>query len=87
MTFLLTRSCQIHINFFDDDQEIRSVLLGISKAFDRVRVLFWQGSCFQIKAKIVYGNLLSALADFVKLRKQRVVLWFWSTFAHVTYFM
>ena len=87
MTFLLTRSCQIHINFFDDDQEIRSVLLGISKAFDRVRVLFWQGSCFQIKAKIVYGNLLSALADFVKLRKQRVVLRFWSTFAHVTYFM
>ena len=87
MTFLLTRSCQIHINFFDDDQEIRSVLLGISKAFDRVRVLFWQGSCFQIKAKIVYGNLLSALADFLKLRKQRVVLRSGSTFAHVTYFM
>ena len=56
---------------FDDGHEVRSVFLGMSKAFDRV---WHQGLISKWKQNGISGNLLGTLTDFLKLRKQRVVL-------------
>ena len=43
----------------------------MSKAFNKV---WHKGLIFKLKQNGVLGNLLSTLTDFLKLRKQRVVL-------------
>ena len=43
----------------------------MSKAFDKV---WHKGLIFKLKQNGISGNLLSTLTDFLKLRKQRVVL-------------
>ena len=43
----------------------------MSKAFDKV---WHKGLIFKLKQNGISGNLLSVLTDFLKLRKQRVVL-------------
>ena len=54
-----------------NDFEVRSVFLDISKAFDKV---WHKGINYKLKQNGVAGNLLNTLADFLKDRKQRVVL-------------
>ena len=55
----------------DDGHEVRSLFLDMSKAFYKV----W-GKCliFKLNHNGISGNLLSTLTNFLKLRKQRVVL-------------
>ena len=55
----------------DDGQEVRSVFLDMSKAFDKV----WQKDLiFKLKVNGISGNLLSTLTDFLKYRKKGLVL-------------
>ena len=56
---------------FDDGFEVRVVFLDISKAFDKVR---HKGIIFKLKQNGISGKLLSVLSDFLKDRKQRVIL-------------
>ena len=50
---------------------MRGVFLDISKAFDKV----WHKSIiFKLKQNGISGKLLSVLSDFLKDRKQRVIL-------------
>ena len=56
---------------FDDDHDIRSVLLDISKAFDKV----WpKRLIYKLKQNSISGNLLDTITDFLNSRKQRVAL-------------
>ena len=55
----------------DEDYEIRGVFLDISKAFDKVR---HEGLVFKSKQNGISGNLLNIFEDFLRNRKQRVVL-------------
>ena len=56
---------------FDDGFDVRSVFLDISKAFDKV----WHESIiFKLKQNSISGELLNLLCDFLRNRKQRVVL-------------
>ena len=55
----------------DNSHEVRSVLLDMSKAFDKV---WHKGLIFKLKQNDISGNLLSTLTDFLTLRKERVVL-------------
>ena len=56
---------------FDEDLEVRSVFLDISKAFDEV---WHDGIIFKLTQNGISGNLLNLLRDFLNDRKQRVVL-------------
>ena len=56
---------------FNNGFEVRGVFLDISKAFDKV---LHKGLIHKLKKDGVAGNLLKTLADFLKDRKQRVVL-------------
>ena len=56
---------------FDDGHEVRSVFPHMSKTFDKVLHI---GLIFKLKRNDISGNLLSTLTDFLKLRKQRMVL-------------
>ena len=56
---------------FDNGFEVRGVFLDISKAFDKV---WHKGLIYKLKQIGVAGNLLNTLANFLKYRKQRVVL-------------
>ena len=56
---------------FDMALEVRSVFLDISKAFDKVR---HDGIIYKLTQNGISGNLLNLLEDFLKERKQRVVL-------------
>ena len=47
------------------------VFLDISKAFDKV---WHEGLLYKLKQNVISGNLLETLTDFLKDRKQRVVL-------------
>ena len=67
---LVLNLCQIHKSF-DDDHELQSVFLHISKAFDKV---WHEGLTFKLKKNGISSNLLDTLTGFLKLRKQRVVL-------------
>ena len=51
--------------------EVRSVFLDISKAFDKVR---HDGIIYKLTQNGISGNLLNLREDFLKKRKQRVVL-------------
>ena len=56
---------------FDEGFEVRGVFLNISKAFDRV---WHDGLIFKLQENGISGKLLLLLKDFLKSRKQRVVL-------------
>ena len=56
---------------FDDGFEVRGVFLDISKAFDKV---WHEGLIYKLKQNGVAGDLLDTLTNFLKERKQRVVL-------------
>ena len=57
---------------FDDGFEVRGVFLDISTTFDKV---WHKGLTYKLKKNGVAGNFLNTLADFLKDRKQRVVLY------------
>ena len=67
---LLSITNEIH-QLFDDGFDVRSVFLGISKAFDKVR---HDGLIFKLKQNGISGNLSNLLSDFLRNRKQTVVL-------------
>ena len=55
---------------FDEDFDVRSVFLDISKAFDNV----WHvGIIFKLKQNDISGKLLDLLSNFLRNRKQRVL--------------
>ena len=56
---------------FDEGFEVRGLFLDISKAFDRV---WHDGLIFKLQENDISGKLLLLLKDFLKSRKQRVVL-------------
>ena len=56
---------------FDEGFDVRSVFLDISKAFDKV---WHDGIIFKMKQNGISGNLLNLLSNFLRNRKQRVVL-------------
>ena len=56
---------------FDDGFEVRGVFLDISKTFDKV---WHNGLIYKPKQNGVAGDLLDTLTNFLKERKQRVVL-------------
>ena len=56
---------------FDERFEARGVFLDISKAFDRV---WHEDPIFKLQESGISGKLLPLLKDFLKSRKQRVVL-------------
>ena len=56
---------------FDNRFEVRGVFLEISKAFDKV----WQnGIIYKLEQNGLVGNLLDTLTNFLKERKERVIL-------------
>ena len=56
---------------FDVGLQVRSAFLDISKAFDKV---CHDGIIYKLTQNGISGNLLNFLKDFLKERKQRVVL-------------
>ena len=56
---------------FDAGCKVRGVFLDISKAFDKV---WHEGLIFKSKQNSISGKLLNLIKDFLKNRKQRVVL-------------
>ena len=56
---------------FDKGFEVRGVFLDISKAFDKV---WHDGLSFKLKQNSISGNLIDLLCDFLRNRKQRVLL-------------
>ena len=56
---------------FNDNYQVRGVFLDISKAFDKV---WHEGIVHKLKRNGISGNLLSLLTDFLRNRKQRVIL-------------
>ena len=67
---LLLITLEIHISF-DEGFEIRGVTLDLSKAFDRA---WHDGLIFKLQENGISGKLLLLLKDFLKSKKQRVVL-------------
>ena len=67
---LLSITHEIHQSF-DDGFDVRSVFLDISNAFDKV---WHDGLIFKLKQNGISGNLLNLLSNFLRNRKQRVVL-------------
>ena len=56
---------------FNDGFEVRSVFLDISKAFDKV---WHKGIIFKLKQNGISNYLLNILLNFLRNRKQRVML-------------
>ena len=56
---------------FDEGFDVRTVFLDISKTFDKV---WHNGLIFKLKQNGISGNLLNLLSNFLRNRKQRVVL-------------
>ena len=56
---------------FDEGFNVRSVFLVISKAFDKV---LHDGIIFKLKQNGISGNLLNLLSNFLRNKKQKVVL-------------
>ena len=67
---LLSIIHEIH-EYFDVVLEVRSVFLDISKAFDKV---LHDGIIYKLTQNRLPGNLLNLLEDFLKERKQHIVL-------------
>ena len=67
---LLSITYEIY-QLFDEGFDVRSVFLDISKAFDKV---WHDGLIFKLKQNGMFGNLLNLLSNFLRNRKQRVVL-------------
>ena len=55
----------------DDGFEVRGVFLDISKDFDKV---WHNGLIYKLKQSGVAGDLQETLTNFIKVRKQRVIL-------------
>ena len=55
----------------DEGYEIRGIFFDISKVFSKV---WHEGLVFKLKQNGIFGNLLNILEDFLRNRKQRVVL-------------
>ena len=56
---------------FDEGFNVRSVFLDLSKAFDKV----WHDDIiFKLKQNGIFGNLLNLSPNFLRNRKQRVLL-------------
>ena len=56
---------------FDDEFEVRSIFLDISKVFDKV----WdEGIIFRLNQNGISDELLNILSDLARNRKQRVML-------------
>ena len=66
----LTNSHEIYKSF-DDGFVLRGVFLDILHAFDKV---WHKGIIIKLKQNGISGKLLSALSDFLKDRKHRVIL-------------
>ena len=56
---------------FDEGLDVRSVFLDISKVFNKE---WHDGLIFKVKQNSISGNLLNLLSNFLRNRKQRVVL-------------
>ena len=56
---------------FDEGKELRAVFLDISRAFDRV---WHDGLLFKLSQIGIEGQALNIVKDFLKNRKQRVVI-------------
>ena len=56
---------------FDDGLDVRSVFLDISKALDKV---WHEDIIFKLKQNGISAELFNLLCDFLRNRKQRVVL-------------
>ena len=56
---------------FNDGFDVRSLFLDISKTFDKVR---HNGLIFKLKQNGISGNLLNLLSNFLRNRRQRVVI-------------
>ena len=67
---LLSITLEIYKSF-DDGLDVRSVFLDISKALDKV---WHEDIIFKLKQNGISGELLNLLCDFLRNRKQRVVL-------------
>ena len=67
---LLSITLEIYQSF-DNDLEVRRVFLDILKAFDKV---WHEGLILKLTRNGISGNLLYLLKDFLKYRKERVVL-------------
>ena len=67
-----------HEIYYTESYEIGGVFLDISKAFDKV---LHEGLVFKLKQNGISGNLLNIFEDFLRNRKQKVVLneqtWNW----------
>ena len=59
------------LNSLDEGLEVRGVFLDISKAFDKV---WHDGLIYKLQQNGISGELLNILIDFLKNRKQGVVL-------------
>ena len=59
------------MSLMDEGYEIRGVCLDISKTFDEV---WHEGLIFKLKQNGISSNLLNIFEDFLRTRKQRVVL-------------
>ena len=59
------------LNAVDKGLDIRGIFLDISKAFDKV----WRdGLIFKLRQNGISGDIINILQDFLRNRKQRVVL-------------
>ena len=59
------------LNAFDKGLEVRGMFLDISKAFDKA----WRdGLIFKLRQNGISGDTINILQDFLRNRKQRVVL-------------
>ena len=67
---LLSITHQIYKSF-DDGHEVRSVFLDMPKFFEKI---WHKDFIFKLRQYSISDNLLSILTNFLKLRKQSVVL-------------
>ena len=59
------------LSAFDKELEVRGIFLNISKAFDKV---WHEGLIFKLRQIGISGDIINILQDFLRNRKQRVVL-------------
>ena len=59
------------LNALEKGFGVRQIFLDISKAFDKVRL---DGLIFEMRQNSISGDIINILKDFLRNRKQRVVL-------------